>query len=1162
MFSPNLDYSWVEEVESHCTEYVQLAFITSCLSIFVGGILIILMFRVFEYMLHFCFFEWVTEFKLFTQRMPMLSRWKGHFQNWVVMMISAQTTVGRVLVMLVFLFSIGSLIIYFINCNSVKQFCLSFDDQTVLIDLFFNLFFLVYFGLRFLAASDKLTFWLELNSIVDFFTITPVWVSFYLERKWLGLRFLRALRLMELPKILQFLQITRTATAIKLSKLLAVFISTWLTAAGFLHWMENSGDPWVQHRNSQNLTYFECLYLIMVTMSTVGYGDVVVKTTLGRVFILFFIVGGLILFANLVPEMVDIVGSTKIYKGSYASVKGRKYIVVCGDITLNSVTAFLRDFLSQTTGEVTEIIFLGENPPCLELETIFRCYAAHTSFFQGTVMKTQDLLRVQMENAEACLILADTCSAQPYIEDTSNIMRVLSIKNHFPTTRVIIQIIQSSNKVYLPKLPNWDWRRGDSIICFAELKLGLIAQSCLVPGLTTLLTSLFIREDSQLQKLNIRIRHQHEIEGQDYKVMTQLLSNDFMDMSFREASRLCFVKLDLILLAIEFRSGVQGNSILINPTSVIKLHFNTMGFFIAKTAKELRRARYYCKQCHSDIATPDLIEKCHCKGKSSKKSSLVAASDKMKALQDYLAHPVGSLSLGIFPLSSMNVDNDSRMQSNSPFHWAGVSWMLWSPGSTGRPSAAAEPWHDQEAADATGDPSESASLVDGGPPEILEDEYSETSLDSTGMFHWCEAVPFEQALLKRNKRFSSDLHDHIVVCVFGDATSTLIGLRNFVMPLRASHFTFSELKDIVFVGSLEYLQREWEFIQNFPKLYLLKGSALSCADLKTSNIKHCAMCAILSAHARGAGDQTLVDTKSILATLNILSLQFKLSPSTAEANTRRISQETIGNQSLRIFAKRIPIITELKIASNAQFFEQSNVNESDYPGQTPEHLSRGEIFSDSFLDSLLCTTYHNHHVLALLQTLVTGGTSPELEEYLAEETSLSGSASNVMHFGPRNRCKLALLALTDSPATVEGLLLCFGDVYTRALDMFGILCFGLYRLKEEPNPNENRKVYCKLKLPHRYVIARPPTSLEIFSSDQLFCLVPFNTLLNDLTAVVKSIPPFKRKIALQKQETRYNKIKLKAFHLFWHTKEEEKKGRAQGSLSLILVEGNHGELNH
>uniref|UniRef100_A0A8C4JK00 Potassium calcium-activated channel subfamily U member 1 n=1 Tax=Dromaius novaehollandiae TaxID=8790 RepID=A0A8C4JK00_DRONO len=74
--------------------------------------------------------------------------------------------------------------------------------------------------------------------------------------------------------------------------------------------------------------------------------------------------------------------------------------------------------------------------------------------------------------------------------------RVLSIKNNYPNTRVILQIIQSHNKVYLPNIPSWDWRTGDSIICFAELKLGFIAQSCLVPGLSTLLTNLFIGKEN------------------------------------------------------------------------------------------------------------------------------------------------------------------------------------------------------------------------------------------------------------------------------------------------------------------------------------------------------------------------------------------------------------------------------------------------------------------------------------------------------------------------------------------------------------------------------------------------------------------------------------------------------------------------------------------
>ncbi|XP_015274087.1 PREDICTED: potassium channel subfamily U member 1-like [Gekko japonicus] len=884
---------------------------------------------------------------------PLYVWWKRHFQDLVLMMLSAQTSVGRVLVILVFLFSIGSLIIYFINCYSAIQFCLSFQDRTINIDLFFNIFFLFYFGLRFLAASDKLKFWVELNSIVDFFTITPVCVSFYLEKNWLGLRFLRALRLLELPKILQFLQIIKSGTSIKLSKLLAVFVSTWLTAAGFLHWIENSGDPWEDLTNFQHLSYFECLYMVMVTMSTVGYGDIVAKTTLGRCFLLFFIIGGLMLFANFIPEIADIVGSTKIYKGSYKAVKGRKFIVVCGDITLNSVTAFLRDFLCQDPGEITtEILFLGETAPELELETVFRCYSAYATFFQGSILKNEDLQRVRIKDADACLILADTCSPRPYFEDTANIMRVLSIKNRHANVRVIIQMIQSSNKVYLPKLPNWGWKKGDCIICFAELKLGLIAQSCLVPGLTTLLTRLFVRESTQTK--NFLLGHWHEIQGMDYNVLTGYLSNDFIDMTFQEVCRICFVRLNLILLAVQFKHGLHANSILINPPSTVKIQYNTMGFFIARTSAEVKRSS-----------------------------------------------------------------------------------------------------------------------------TILEEKTSEDLLDSTGMFHWCEAVPLEKALMMRKKKLSHVLHNHIVVCVFGDASSSLIGLRNFVMPLRASNFTFNELKDIVFVGSLEYLQREWEFIQNFPKLFLLQGSALSCADLKAVNIKHCSMCAVLSAYARDTGDQTLVDTKSILATLNIRSMQFKFSVSA-------------------------------EVASNAQFFEQNiKENAGDFYNRHATRFSRGTVFSDSFLDSLLCTAYYNHHVLALLQTLVTGGTTPQLEEYLAEETSLTGTCNHIMQFAPRNRCKLALLSVTENPDSLDGILIFFGDVYCKALDMFGIICFGLYRIEEEEhNPEKNR-----------FVISRPSNNLEVFASDLFFCLVPFNTSATDLTDVVANIIPKGRKPGLSTVKT-------------------------------------------
>ena len=50
-----------------------------------------------------------------------------------------------------------------------------------------------------------------------------------------GLRFLRALRLMTVPDILQYLNILKTSTSIRLAQLISIFISVWLTAAGIIH---------------------------------------------------------------------------------------------------------------------------------------------------------------------------------------------------------------------------------------------------------------------------------------------------------------------------------------------------------------------------------------------------------------------------------------------------------------------------------------------------------------------------------------------------------------------------------------------------------------------------------------------------------------------------------------------------------------------------------------------------------------------------------------------------------------------------------------------------------------------------------------------------------------------------------------------------------------
>lgn len=58
-----------------------------------------------------------------------------------------------------------------------------------------------------------------------------------------------------------------------------------------------------------------------------------------------------------------------------------------------------------------------------------------------------NLIKVQVDEADACLVLANKYSSDPDAEDAANIMRVISIKNYSSDIRVIVQLMQYHNKV-------------------------------------------------------------------------------------------------------------------------------------------------------------------------------------------------------------------------------------------------------------------------------------------------------------------------------------------------------------------------------------------------------------------------------------------------------------------------------------------------------------------------------------------------------------------------------------------------------------------------------------------------------------------------------------------------------------------------------------------
>ncbi|XP_055617647.1 calcium-activated potassium channel slowpoke isoform X6 [Toxorhynchites rutilus septentrionalis] len=1106
-------------------------FLLSSIFTFLAGLLVVLLWRAFAFLC--CRKEPELAPNDPKQKEQKASRqgkqdFEGTFmteaKDWAGELISGQTTTGRILVVLVFILSIASLIIYFIDASNEKvEQCEKWSNNiTQQVDLAFNIFFMVYFFIRFIAASDKLWFMLEMYSFVDYFTIPPSFVSIYLDRTWIGLRFLRALRLMTVPDILQYLNILKTSSSIRLAQLVSIFISVWLTAAGIIHLLENSGDP-LEFNNSQQLSYWTCVYFLIVTMSTVGYGDVYCETVLGRTFLVFFLLVGLAMFASSIPEIIELVGSGSKYGGELKREQGKRHIVVCGHITYESVSHFLKDFLHEDREDVdVEVVFLHRKPPDLELEGLFKRHFTTVEFFQGTIMSPIDLQRVKVHEADACLVLANKYCQDPDAEDAANIMRVISIKNYSDDIRVIIQLMQYHNKAYLLNIPSWDWKQGDDVICLAELKLGFIAQSCLAPGFSTMMANLFAMRSFKTSP-DMQVWTNDYLRGTGMEMYTETLSPSFIGMPFAQATELCFTKLKLLLLAIEIK-GEEGvdSKISINPRGA-KIHANTQGFFIAQSADEVKRAWFYCKACHDDIKDETLIKKCKCKNLTAQTRTKIGDLDDGHHPAPTFTPPELPKRVHVRGISSGDITRDREdinlinrnRRSNTPS--TGSNQMLNSTKQVNKvkPNVNRQPpdnlispsTYNRPTSRGSGSGAQNqngVTLQAGIADDQSKDfdfEKTEMKYDSTGMFHWSPAKSLEECTLDRNQAAMTVLNGHVVVCLFADPDSPLIGLRNLVMPLRASNFHYHELKHVVIVGSVEYIRREWKMLQNLPKISVLNGSPLSRADLRAVNVNLCDMCCILSAKVPSNDDPTLADKEAILASLNIKAMTFDdtigvLSQRGSEQdNLTPVGSPIVLQRRGSVYGANVPMITELVNDSNVQFLDQDDDDDPDTELYLTQPFACGTAFAVSVLDSLMSTTYFNQNALTLIRSLITGGATPELELILAEGAGLRGGYSTPESLSNRDRCRVGQISLYDGPLAQFGEAGKYGDLFVAALKSYGMLCIGLYRFRDTSSSCDASS--------KRYVITNPPDDFSLLPTDQVFVLMQFDPGLEYKPATVR-----------------------------------------------------------
>lgn len=209
----------------------------------------------------------------------------------------------------------------------------------------------------------------------------------------------------------------------------------FITSCG-VQFFEILGDPGSELRTETfQVTWANAVYIAIVTLTTVGYGEFVPYTMFGRLWLVLHIVFATYLVTREISLLIDALKSKRRGDGSYLTTTGSHHVVVTGHVKWEFLVLFVREFLSERENLDTKIIVLTSNSEWSEdewnrfqMQSSF--YDYHLMYLDGSPLREEDLARAQVERANAVFVLADPHRNDPYLEDSDTLKALLTIRNY------------------------------------------------------------------------------------------------------------------------------------------------------------------------------------------------------------------------------------------------------------------------------------------------------------------------------------------------------------------------------------------------------------------------------------------------------------------------------------------------------------------------------------------------------------------------------------------------------------------------------------------------------------------------------------------------------------------------------------------------------------
>ena len=353
--------------------------------------------------------------------------------------------------------------------------------------------------------------------------------------------------------------------------------------------------------------FHDFLYYMIVTIPTVGYGDIYPISEQGRVVMAILIVASTFLISKGTGILLILLETVSVYsRETYKANNEIPHIIVCGKVTVDAMKNFCNELFHTDHGQSEKnVVILDKSSPGMEMRVILHSgkYKSNLKYLEGDPFSEADLDRADITKAKAIVIMTDKYTTSPEKIDLNNIHLAMAIKKYLlkkniDNSTIYIQLIKPQNKIHYSegvgtfnisnKVP------PDRMIILEEIKMNLLSKSCLIPGIIPLIANL-VRSSGAASETEFDWLNEY-LEGSEQEIYRAPLNEEFKNNTFAQISKIIYKNYDAIAFALEIE--VDGKT---------TISLNPGGFFIEKFIQPRNDIMFFIYVICSDKEVADRI---------------------------------------------------------------------------------------------------------------------------------------------------------------------------------------------------------------------------------------------------------------------------------------------------------------------------------------------------------------------------------------------------------------------------------------------------------------------------------------------------------------------------------------------------------------------------